>query len=99
MKQIRITQIMKFKTMFSHQSCAGWFVRSTSATANLRKIGPNLKNKPNVKLGKKDVSSLITNEYERFWVFLSFLAAKNKANLFRHKTIETKPQRLNLLIF
>ena len=32
-------------------------------------------------MGKIDVSSYLTSEYEEFWAFLSIIAAKNKANL------------------
>ena len=39
-----------------------------------------IKNKANVKIGKKDASCYMTSRYDNIWVFLSFLWSKNKAN-------------------
>jgi len=57
----------KFFKCLAHQSY-WWSVRSTSATANLRKIG----NKANVKMEKIEISSFMTSEYEEFCAFCAF---------------------------
>ena len=47
---------------------------------NRVRFGIKIKNKANFKLGKIDVSSLLTSEYEDYWAFLCFLGQENKAN-------------------
>ena len=74
-KQIQIIIITNFQNKICENPCESVsevkLNPASSKTLRLRRDEKKIENKANIKIGKIDVNSYMTSEYERLWAFFA----------------------------